>query len=82
MSSTMLNIHVVQPRMMSVREAAAYVGLPIGRFSSACSVPAILMPGNVDRYDVRDLDAWLDRIKDGESQVDDAILSLLDQKAG
>jgi hypothetical protein len=82
MTSAMLNIRVVQPRMLSLKQASDYVGLPVKRFPAACSVSPVAMPGNIELYDVRDLDAWLDQIKRGSTDHDDAILNLLDKKAG
>ena len=80
MAGATLNIRVVQPRLMSQKQAADYVGLPLKRFPSACPVPLIEMPGNVRVYDIRDLDAWVDQIKSGASDPDDAILALLDKR--
>lgn len=79
MAGATLNIRVVQPRLMSLKQAADYVGLPLKRFPAACPVPQIEMPGKVKVYDIRDLDAWVDQIKIGSVDPDDAILALLDK---
>ena len=73
----MLNIRVVQPRMVPLKDAAAYVGLTAKRFPLACSVRPISMPGNVELYDMRDLDTWLDQMKAGSIDADEEILRKL-----
>ena len=75
------NIRVVQPRLMSEKDAAGYVGLPARRFPVTCPVAPIAMPGGVKLYDIRDLDKWVDAVKAGSADPDDAILSLLDRSA-
>lgn len=80
MSGT-FNIRVVQPRLMSAKDAAGYVGLPASRFPATCPVVPIAMPGGAKLYDVRDLDKWVDIVKAGSADPDDAILNLLDGNA-
>ncbi|WP_244619149.1 hypothetical protein [Rhizobium sp. 18055] len=77
MANAMLNIRVVQPRMMSARQAADYVGLPLRRFPRLCSVRPVAMPESEERYDIRDLDRWLDQIKAGDARTDAEILERL-----
>jgi len=77
MSTAMLNIRVVQPRMMSQKEAADYVRLPMKKFLALCPVCPVVMPGNVELYDVRDLDCWIDQLKAGAFDSDDEILGKL-----
>jgi hypothetical protein len=73
----MLNIRVVQPRMMSIKQAADYVGLPLRRFPRICSVKPVAMPESEERYDIHDLDRWLDLIKAGNADTDAEILERL-----
>jgi hypothetical protein len=77
MANAMLNIRVVQPRMMSLRQAADYVGLPLKRFPRLCTVSPIALPENEKRYDIRDLDEWLDQLKVGDANSDADILDRL-----
>lgn len=77
MANAMLNIRVVQPRMLSPKMAADYVGIPQKRFPFACPVAPVAMPGDVKLYDVRDLDKWLDDLKGGQSAADDDIIGRL-----
>jgi hypothetical protein len=77
MANAMLNIRIVQPRMMSLKQAADYVGLPLRRFPRICTVRPIAMPESEERYDIRDLDRWLDQIKAGNADTDAEILERL-----
>lgn len=77
MTNAMLNIRVIQPRMLSLKLAADYVGIPQKRFPMACPVAPVAMPGDVKLYDVRDLDKWLDELKGGTDAADDDIIGKL-----
>lgn len=77
MANAMLNILVVQPRMISVKQAADYVGIPLKRFPRICTVDPVAMPENQERYDIRDLDRWLDQLKAGNADTDADILERL-----
>jgi hypothetical protein len=77
MANAMLNIRVVQPRMMSLKQAADYVGLPLRRFPRICTVKPVTMAESEERYDIRDLDQWLDQIKAGDAGTDADILERL-----
>jgi hypothetical protein len=77
MANAMLNIRIVQPRMMSIKQAADYVGLPLRRFPRICNVRPVSLPESEERYDIRDLDLWLDQIKAGGADTDAEILERL-----
>lgn len=77
MTNTMLNIKVVQPRMMSIRQAADYIGIPVKRFNRICSVRPIALAEGDERYDIRDLDQWLDLLKAGHPDPDNEIVERL-----
>jgi hypothetical protein len=77
----MLNIRVIQPRMLSLKLAADYVGIPQRRFTTSCPVAPIMMPDDVRLYDVRDLDGWLDALKGGQKAVNDDIIGKLGRRA-
>lgn len=78
MGSANLNISVVEKRMLRQSEAADYTGLPVKHFKATCPVqPIELRPGTI-AYDKRDLDLWIDNIKNGgELATQDAILGKL-----
>lgn len=77
MTNTMLNIKVVQPRMMSMRQAADYIGIPLKRFTRICSVRPVALSDGDERYDIRDLDQWLDHLKAGHADPDNEIVGRL-----
>lgn len=81
MTNAMLNIRVIQPRMLSLKMAADYLGIPQKRFPVTCPVTPVAMPGDVKLYDVRDLDKWLDELKSGLGDDDDDIINRLGSRA-
>jgi hypothetical protein len=76
MNMTTLNIRVSPRRILSKSEAADYVGLPIKRFSVECRVSPIRI-ANCERYDIQDLDRWIDVLKDALPSGDDEIVERL-----
>jgi hypothetical protein len=77
MTKAMLNLQVQPYRMLKKTEAAAYCGLPAARFEMHCPVSAVAYPSGSRLWDVRDLDSWLDSLKTGAADSDDAILDRL-----
>lgn len=77
MSSATLNIKVSPRRMLTLREAAEYCGLNSKLFERLCKVPPIAMSTGPERYDMRDLDDWIDGIKLGSSDTDADVLARL-----
>lgn len=65
MSTTSLNISVIEKRMMNATEAAHYCGLAVKHFKSLCPVQPVLIPPKYKQYDRSDLDRWLDDLKTG-----------------
>jgi hypothetical protein len=69
-----LNLTVVSKRMLTRREAAEHCGRPVRNFGVECPVSPVRFANGDLRWDVRDLDAWLDtlkhRIDDAEAIVD------------
>lgn len=78
MASATLNIKVSPRRMLQLKEAAEYCGIPFKRFPVECTVIPVAMPSGEKRYDMQDLDMWIDSLKSGTSSDDDAILGRLD----
>ena len=78
MTNASLNISVVEKRMLTASEAASYCGLAAKHFKSACPVrPLAIRPKDV-RWDKRDLDRWLDSLKQGcEDTTHETILGKL-----
>lgn len=79
MSTANLNIRLAPRRMLSVREAADYCGVAAKGFEKKCGVAPVAMPTGGHRYDLRDLDTWIDSLKAGGADSDDDILGKLDE---
>lgn len=78
MSTSTLNIRVSPRRMLPLRDAAEYIGVPAKRLAGMCPVTPIGMPDGSKLYDMRDLDAWLDSLKTGDAGGDDELIGRLD----
>lgn len=52
-------------RLLTKSQAAAYCGLSAVTFSSVCPVRAIALGAGarMERYDVREVDAWIDGLR-------------------
>lgn len=58
-------------RILSKKEAAAYCRIPVNKFSSICPVTPLDMGNGGMSYDLRDLDDWIDSLKDKNAIYDD-----------
>jgi hypothetical protein len=76
MSTALVNLTVISKRMLSKREAAEHCGRTLKRFEIECPVAPIRFPNGDLRYDVRDLDAWLDSIKNNGEDSEEIIKRL------
>ncbi|MVT70657.1 hypothetical protein GPL21_36965 [Bradyrhizobium pachyrhizi] len=78
MSSATLQINVIPKRMLTKTEAAHHCGRSVRRFEVEYNFPPVKFANGDLRYDVHDLDAWLDSLKAGGADHDaDAILEKL-----
>jgi hypothetical protein len=78
MSSTLVQLSFTPKRMLTRSEAAQHCGRSVGRFKIECPVPPVIFANGDLRWDVRDLDSWLDGIKANSGDQDvDAILARL-----
>jgi hypothetical protein len=66
MSQATLNIVVIPKRILTKVEAASHCGRPVKRFEVECPVQPIRFPNDDVRYDIHDLDKWLDSLKVGQ----------------
>lgn len=65
-------------RMLTRQEAAAYCGLSAPKFERTCPVKSVIFDSGDRRFDVQDLDRWLDGLKDvSVSMEQDQILERL-----
>lgn len=74
--TAMLSIRIAPRRMLSLREAAEYCGMTAKKFP-VTGISAVAMPHGEKLYDIKDLDAWLDGIKNSALDSDDAIIGKL-----
>lgn len=78
MANANLTINVNEKRMLKQSEAAVYTGLPLKHFKATCPVPPIEIRPGMILWDKRDLDNWIDAIKEGaEMATQDVILGKL-----
>ena len=78
MSLATLQINVTPRRILTEREAALYCGHSLPKFKGRCPVTPVLFPSGEKKYDMRDLDKWLDELKGAEiGTSDDDILKRL-----
>jgi hypothetical protein len=63
--------------MLPPRDAAEYIGVPAKRLAGLCPVVPVEMPDGSLRYDMKDLDVWLDSLKGGDQSSDDELLGKL-----
>lgn len=73
----MLNIRVSPRRMLSLREAGDYCGIPAKKLSAVTGIAPVEMPQGEKLYDIKDLDAWLDGLKNSALDSNAAILGRL-----
>jgi hypothetical protein len=79
MSTAVVNVTLISKRMLNRREAAEHCGRSPKRFEAECPINPIRFPNGDFRYDVRDLDVWLDTIKNN-SEDSATILARLEAK--
>jgi hypothetical protein len=77
MPSAVLQINVIPKRMLTIAEAAHHCGRSLTRFKIECPVQPVTYPNGDKRYDVQDLDVWINSLKAGTNHDVDAILAKL-----
>jgi hypothetical protein len=78
MSIQLLKISVTPRGLLSKAEAAIFCGVPERHLNKLCPVKPVMLGDNKLRYDLRDLEKWIDSIKfDSEIEDVDAIVSQL-----
>jgi hypothetical protein len=70
MAIATLNLTVLQKRMLTKSEAAEHCGRSVKRFEIECPAQCVRFPNGDVRWDIRDLDAWIDSLKVGFSEGD------------
>ena len=70
MSSAMLQINWQPKRMLSQSESAHHCGRSVTRFKIECPVKPLRYANGDLRWDVQDLDAWINSLKAGATDHD------------
>ena len=70
----------MEPRLVNQQAAAAYCGVSIAIFKREIRIQGIRL-GTIIRYDLRDLDAWIDARKHDRPLTQDDYLSRFDDVA-
>ena len=77
MTFSTLKIAITPKRMLTQSEAAHHCGRPVKRFAVECPVAPVVFPNGDRRFDVRDLDGWIDSFKvDAVGTADDILARL------
>ncbi len=79
MRTATLNLNVLSKRLLTKSESAFHCGRSVKRFLIECHVTPVKFPNGDERYDIHDLDGWLDSLKhaNGDPEID-AIVARLD----
>lgn len=78
MNRALIDVKIRPFRMLKKAAAASYCGIASSAFEGLCPVTPVAMPNGSRLWDTHDLDAWLDQLKAGAAESDDAILDKLD----
>ncbi len=76
MHAAVLHLTIVSKRMLTVQEAAQHCRRSVKRFEIECPVAAVIFPNGDRRFDVHDLDKWLDSFKRGDDDADAIVTRL------
>jgi hypothetical protein len=74
--TAIVKFNVISKRMLTKAEAATHCGRPVKRFEVECHIAPVKFPNGDRRYDIRDLDAWLDSLKVGSAAADEILAKL------
>ena len=77
MASATLQINIIPKRMLSKSEAAHHCGRSIKRFEIECTASPVRFANGDIRWDVQDLDGWINSLKAGGDNDADAIVARL-----
>ena len=77
MSSATLQITLVTKRMLTHSEAARHCGRSVIRFKAECPCSLVRFPNGDQRFDVQDLDTWINSLKAGMNDGAEAIVARL-----
>jgi hypothetical protein len=70
MANATLCLSVIQKRMLTKNEAAEHCGRSVKRFEIECPAQSVRFANGDVRWDIRDLDAWIDSLKGDYIEAD------------
>jgi hypothetical protein len=75
MASATFQLNIIPKRVLTKTEAAHYCGRSISRFSIDCPCHPLRCTNGDVRWDVHDLDAWINSLKAGkpDQEADDIV---------
>jgi hypothetical protein len=68
-----LNLKILPKRMLRKAEAAHHCGRSVKRFEIECPASPVQFPNGDRRWDVHDLDQWLDALKVNPTDAADIV---------
>lgn len=74
MAMATLNLNVISKRMLTKSEAAEHCGRSVKRFEIECPARCVRFANGDVRWDLRDLDAWIDTLKADHASCDSEAL--------
>lgn len=77
MTLTTIQLAITPKRLLTEVEAAHHCGRSKNRFKIECPVEPVVFPNGDRRYDVKDLDCWIDAMKGGEVSAAESIIARL-----
>ena len=77
MTSATLQLNIIPKRMLTKSESAHHCGRSVKRFEAECHIAPVRFPNGDLRYDVQDLDKWIDNLKAGKANDADEIIARL-----
>jgi hypothetical protein len=75
--TAIIKLDFTPKRMLKKSEAARHCGLSVRRFEIECPATPVRFAHGDIRFDVRDLDIWLDNLKAGHQDATEAIIAKL-----
>ncbi len=77
MATATLNLSVKPNRMLLKEDAAHYCGRPLKQFEVECPIAPVRFANGDRRWDMHDLDGWIELLKTGGAASADSILEKL-----
>jgi hypothetical protein len=77
MTSATLQLNIIPKRMLTKPEGAHHCGRSVKRFEAECDVSPVKFPNGDLRYDVHNLNKWIDSLKAGKANDADEIIARL-----